>query len=97
MRPARSVRTVTSAGSLPRRREVVDGERAEVAIGIGDLRRERLDEHRGDVAAVRAALDPPPGVDPRRVGAVAGRDDRRVEVEARVDVAQRPSTGEARV
>ena len=69
-------------GALPGRREVVDGERSEVSIGIGDLGGERLHQHGGDVAAVRAALDPPPGIDPRRVRAVAGRGDGRVAVEA---------------
>ena len=48
-------------GTLPGGREVVDGERSELSIGIGDLGGERLHEHGGDVAAVRAALDPPPG------------------------------------
>ena len=67
VRPARSVLHGDLGGALPGRREVVDGERAKVSIGIGDLGGERLHQHGGDVAAVRAALDPPPGVDPRRV------------------------------
>ncbi len=65
-----------------RRGEVVHGERAGCALRIVDGRREGAQDDRGDVAAVRPALDPPPPVHARVEATVARRDDGRVEIEA---------------
>ena len=69
--------------ALDRGSQVVDGQRSGVTVGIGDLGAEGLHDQRGDVATVRASLDPPTGVDPCIVRAASERDDRGVDVEAR--------------
>ena len=68
-RPTRSMHGAELDVALRRRARVVDRERARCPLGVVDRVRERAQDDRGEVAAVRAAHDPPARRHRRRVAA----------------------------